>query len=278
MTWQDRTSRALLAAPLRILLVEDDTAYHRIAQAMLDNSERGNEPGYHLDTAEDLKAGLASIQASEPPYDVILLDLSLPDATGLDALDRMVDRFPHIPIIVVTASDDGVLASEAFRAGAQDYLVKGGTDDKLLFTLGRTIARHRHVREAVADARRLAAEDRERTAVAGRLKGDESLAKADPDTYRELLERYDALVIDGVRERVLEREPAVAAARVALAADLAARGVRGRDVIALHLDALRRAAERTKEDALGLWVEEARIAVLDVLASLTDLYRTDRGS
>lgn len=74
--------------------------------------------------------------------EVILLDLNLPDTTGLETLTRLHAHCPDIPIIVLTGDDDERLAMAAVRNGAQDYLVKGRVDS---WTLIRTI-RHSHER------------------------------------------------------------------------------------------------------------------------------------
>ena len=62
----------------------------------------------------------------------MLLDLSLPDADGLDTLVRAHAQAPKTPIVVLTGHDDEALAVRAVRAGAQDYLVKGHVDGELL--------------------------------------------------------------------------------------------------------------------------------------------------
>src|SRR5208282_1122947 len=62
----------------------------------------------------------------------ILLDLSLPDADGIDTLVRAHEHSPKTPIVVMTGHDDEALAVRAVRAGAQDYLVKGRVDGDLL--------------------------------------------------------------------------------------------------------------------------------------------------
>ncbi|HSB55361.1 MAG TPA: GGDEF domain-containing response regulator [Gemmatimonadales bacterium] len=74
--------------------------------------------------------------------EVILLDLNLPDTTGIESLTRLHEHCPEIPIIVLTGDDDERLAMAAVRSGAQDYLVKGRVDS---WTLIRTI-RHSHER------------------------------------------------------------------------------------------------------------------------------------
>jgi len=79
---------------------------------------------------------------------VVLLDLGLPDATGLEGLERIRERLPDIPIVVLTGLDDDSTALEALKKGAQDYLVKGSFEEKLLSrTLQYAIERSRAVRE-----------------------------------------------------------------------------------------------------------------------------------
>ena len=65
-------------------------------------------------------------------FDVILLDLSLPDSQGIDSLLDLHDRYPYIPIVVLTGLDDQTLAISAMQHGAQDYLIKGQVDSNLL--------------------------------------------------------------------------------------------------------------------------------------------------
>lgn len=77
-------------------------------------------------------------------HDVVLLDLSLPDAQGMAALERLRAVNPAVPIVILTGANDETLAQEAARAGAQDYLVKGKVDAELLGrTLGYALERAR---------------------------------------------------------------------------------------------------------------------------------------
>ena len=65
-------------------------------------------------------------------FDVILLDLSLPDSQGLDTIVQVQSRVPHLPIIVLTGLQDKRIALQAVAQGAQDYLVKGEVSSELL--------------------------------------------------------------------------------------------------------------------------------------------------
>jgi CheY-like chemotaxis protein len=64
--------------------------------------------------------------------DVVVLDLNLPDAKGLDAVRLLTRQFPFVPVVVVSGLDDERLANDAVHAGAQDYLVKGTFEPRVL--------------------------------------------------------------------------------------------------------------------------------------------------
>lgn len=110
-----------------ILLVEDNPGDSRLIQEML-----ADVAGSKADVmvAETLADGLHRAQAGT--FDAMLLDLSLPDSTGLDTLRAVKEATPAVPIIVLTGTEDDELASAALREGAQDYLVKGRVDGELI--------------------------------------------------------------------------------------------------------------------------------------------------
>jgi two-component system, cell cycle sensor histidine kinase and response regulator CckA len=111
-------------APARLLLVEDNPGEARLLQLQL---ERRDPKGFVLIHVTRLSDALRL--AVELPVDIILLDLGLPDCQGLETLVRLQTVAPHVPTIVLTATDDDALATRAVRAGAQDYVVKGRTAD-----------------------------------------------------------------------------------------------------------------------------------------------------
>jgi two-component system, cell cycle sensor histidine kinase and response regulator CckA len=110
-----------------VLLVEDNPGDARLFTELVRDTGAGQWKLVHVDR---LSAALDRL--SREPFDVILLDLSLPDADGLETLIRAHAQAPKIPIVVLTGHDDEALAVRAVRAGAQDYLVKGRLDGDLL--------------------------------------------------------------------------------------------------------------------------------------------------
>jgi signal transduction histidine kinase/DNA-binding NarL/FixJ family response regulator len=109
--------------PNRILLVEDNSGDARLLREALKEV-----PNYQFDLehVERLNQALQRLRGEH--FDVVLLDLSLPDGQGLDNLAPVRDAAPSVPILVLTGLDDEEVAVRALRVGAQDYLVKGQTD------------------------------------------------------------------------------------------------------------------------------------------------------
>jgi two-component system, cell cycle sensor histidine kinase and response regulator CckA len=112
---------------IRVLLVEDNPGDARLFAELVRDAGAGQWKLVHVDR---LSAALDRL--TREPFDVILLDLSLPDADGLETLIRAHTEAPKVPIVVLTGHDDEALAVRAVRAGAQDYLVKGRLDGDLL--------------------------------------------------------------------------------------------------------------------------------------------------
>jgi two-component system, cell cycle sensor histidine kinase and response regulator CckA len=115
------------AQPLHALLVEDDDAY----AAML-RLELAAESGSPVTVERVRSLSDAILRLSAADFDAVLLDLGLPDSSGLETFGRLQHAARDTPIVVLTASDDDGLAFAAVHAGAQDYLVKSATDAQLL--------------------------------------------------------------------------------------------------------------------------------------------------
>lgn len=124
---------------IRVLLIDDDGHYAGVLKERL--SQQSNPP-FIVECADRLQIGMD--QLAQTAADVILLDLFLPDSSGLETFERTRAQVPEVPIVILTVFDDDVMALEAVRKGAQDYLVKGQVDEKMLSRMIRyAIERHR---------------------------------------------------------------------------------------------------------------------------------------
>jgi signal transduction histidine kinase len=104
---------------VKILLIEDSLAEARLLQEFLKQAQSQEFALLHVK-----RLGEALKKLNECTYDVILLDLTLPDSQGLSSLPPLISQAPNVPIVVLTNTNDEELAIEAVRQGAQDYLVK----------------------------------------------------------------------------------------------------------------------------------------------------------
>ncbi len=125
------------AAPLRILLIEDDTLDAEIVR----RAYRVNAMQSTLAWERTLQSGIARLESE--PFDVVLLDLTLPDCSGAETLKMLQRSKSSIPVVVLTGSDDPTLCAELIDLGANDYLVKGqNTPLSLARAITNSISRH----------------------------------------------------------------------------------------------------------------------------------------
>lgn len=115
-----------------VLLIEDNQFDGRMICEMLKSAD-GEQ--FTVTWAQQLAAGIQSLKAKA--FDVVILDLNLPDSEGLSTFSRLEAEFPHIPIIIWTAEEDVEQALRAVSEGAQDYLAKGDVSGRLLIRVLR---------------------------------------------------------------------------------------------------------------------------------------------
>ena len=108
---------------IRILLIEDNPGDVRLLREFLKEEPQLNSTLTHVS-----RLSAAVPELSPDKVDLVLLDLSLPDASGLDGLRRVHSLSPSTPIVVLTGLDDEETALRAVKEGAQDFLVKGRVD------------------------------------------------------------------------------------------------------------------------------------------------------
>jgi diguanylate cyclase (GGDEF)-like protein len=124
---------------VRALLVEDDPADAEYIRELLSGEKVACLELLHVDR---LSRALELLGREE--FDVVLLDLGLPESHGLDTLERMREAVRKVPVIVLTGLDDEAVATKAVQEGAQDYLPKGELDGKLLVrSIRYAVERHR---------------------------------------------------------------------------------------------------------------------------------------
>jgi signal transduction histidine kinase len=120
-------------AAVRVLLIEDNPADVDLIREALEDGALNpafEGPALRLEQVDRLATALERL--ANDGIDVVLLDLSLPDSQGFDTFVRLIRAAPRTPIVVLSGLDDEAMAIRAVREGAQDYLVKGQVDGKIL--------------------------------------------------------------------------------------------------------------------------------------------------
>ena len=129
----------------KVLLVEDESTYAELVGVVLKDCLTCE---FEIRVARSVQESLEEFSTHK--FDVVLLDLSLPDEQGLATYSRIHAAAASAPIIVLTGMDDQNLALQAVRDGAQDYLVKGQVDAKILIR----VIQYAIERKAAAEALR----------------------------------------------------------------------------------------------------------------------------
>lgn len=152
---------------MRVLLIEDNPADAYLVREYL----RAGDPSIESEIVERIASGVQAIAKGH--FDVVLLDMSLPDGGGLEAVKRVHGVAPGLPIVILSGQQDEALAMQAVQEGAQDYLVKGHVDEFILLrALHYAIERQQLLDRLAASEARLKSENqllRRITDAAGRL-------------------------------------------------------------------------------------------------------------
>lgn len=116
-----------------ILVVDDEEAFRYLLTSLLTSS------GYKVDTANDGVAAINAVQSGF--YDVVLLDVRMPNVDGIEVLKFIQENFPGTETVMLTGVNDVRIAVECMRLGAYDYINKPTTSEELLTTIQRAIER-----------------------------------------------------------------------------------------------------------------------------------------
>src|SRR6202167_2191510 len=114
-----------------ILVVDDESEIRESIEILLTSE------GYVVSSAETGESGLAKL--GEHPFDLMLLDVSLPDRNGLELLQEIPRRDPLLAIVLITAYGSIEMARAAFKNGAQDYITKPWSNDELLAQVAQAV-------------------------------------------------------------------------------------------------------------------------------------------
>jgi two-component system response regulator HydG len=120
-----------MKAKRSILVVDDDIAHRTMLRILL---------GWEYEIVEADCGSKAIEKIQKAPFDLVLMDVSMPEISGVEALDRIKATNPGVPVIMMTAYSSAETANRAMEKGACDYLTKPFDFDNLRLTIEKAIA------------------------------------------------------------------------------------------------------------------------------------------
>lgn len=255
-----------------LLLVEDNPADADFVEELLEQTEGDS---FTLVRAPRLSDAVERLK--DTPTDIVLLDLRLPDGSGVHNVQalRSIDR--HVPIVVLTGAADEALALDCINAGAQDYLCKSEIrPTSLRRSIDYAILRLREsmLREIEQTLNRYRAMSTRtvRTSVTASLAGTGAVRERYPDIFLELVDSYVGLVTVYCEQQRYKRDkPREAMERVVSAIGDAGGGPR--DLIDVHVAALDQMVASLADKSDSSLLIEARLLALEMMGLLVDYYR-----
>ena len=213
---------------IKILLVEDNPA-----DILLLREELSQVREYDFTITTEELLGRAIEAARGDHYDIVLLDLNLPDSAGIDSLTRFMGESSSVPILILTGTDDQITGIEAIHRGAQDYLVKGTID---------SAGMARAIRYSL-----------ERWRLAGALRQSE-------EWFRSMFEKHKAimLLIEPETGAIVDANPAAASFYGHERSRLKTMHIQ--DINTLPAESVASLRERTVEEGLGNYIFQHRLA------------------
>lgn len=265
----------------KILMIEDHPDDARMVREMLTYTKGTS---FDVECVEQLSAGVECLRADE--FDVVLLDLSMQNNQGTDALARICTQAPNVPVVALTGTEDDSdsMGLEAVRAGAQDYIVKGWTDGNVLARSIRYAVERQRLKTELERAHQKEQQERELqslerlsspvTAVTSRMYGSEPIAQSLPTVFQELSGEYGRLLDLALEQQAFKVEHDISAELNALAERMGSLRAGPRDVIDIHSQATRTKIHEATAQKAKAYLEEGRLMVLKLMGYLASHYRS----
>ncbi len=257
-----------------VLLVDDDPTWVLLVGEMLSQA---GDPAPSLQTAANLSEAIASIGTGH--FDVVLLDLNLPESRGLATLEKFAPLCANAPIVVLTDTPTDALA--CLRLGADDSLPKSDAQPSLWARVIRyAIERHR-LRRLLEETRREVEVRRieqlagdARTRETSRLFAGASLRESYPSAFERCAALYRQLLDSALEARLYQSTDGQQPQQVPeLAQELGRLRSSPRDVLDVHMSAIKQAMREHAPSRGQALLEEGRITVLNLMGHLAAFYR-----
>lgn len=259
---------------IRVLLIEDDLDDADLLIQQLNASQNIN---YDVEHVTNISSGVGLL--SNGHYDVVLLDLFLPDNNSLENVEKALTSRIDVPVIILTGVNDEELGLEALDKGAQDYLPKSVVEPFLLDrSIRYAIQRFKVMKEEIEarekDIRFLEQlKQSATTSVTANIFGVKQLKDADPKIFDYFVKQYCGFLDIALENRVFKKDTKISADLMEMSKDLGKLRQGPKDVISIHYAALREKCESVPPKKCTAYFEEGRLLVLELMGYLVQYYR-----
>jgi CheY-like chemotaxis protein len=274
----------MISNSCKLLLIEDNPVNAKLIKKLLSNAGKtslGQGISFDVTWIETLAKTLEKI--NQESFDVILLDLILPDSSGLGSLIKVKEYAPQTPVIIQTGSEDESLVVKSFQLGADGYLKKQNLDTNLLIYAIRS-AVEKQLYLANLQKSQLEQQQQEfqsldhlvngiKTNVTARMFGSQSIKDGLPDIFQEMVQEYGNYMDLALEERAYKVSHNISEKLRTMAEKLGFLKASPRDIIDIHTFALKNKNENATLAKAQAYVGEGRLMVLELMGYLTSYYR-----
>ncbi|MEM9445533.1 MAG: response regulator [Verrucomicrobiota bacterium] len=268
-----------------ILVIEDNPADQKIIEKYLYNKQTVYpfDQDFKLHKAELAREALEMFV--EGKFDLVLLDLSLPDIHGVDTFDKIYECMQSIPIIVLSGLENQETAVECLKRGAQDYLLKNTINSQalirsILYASQRAAmqrqkdqARELQLKEKSFVRLRHLSEEKD-VSVTAKAYGMPELHHSAPQEWEALIDRYADVLDLAIEIRAYKVEADLSESLTDLAEQIGFLKGTPRDVIRIHTAAIKR-KQSFNEIKNNVYMEEGKYCLIQLLGQLVLFYRTN---
>jgi CheY-like chemotaxis protein len=269
----------------KVLLVEDNPVNNKLIERLLFPSKKPiikDQFIFNLTFANTLNEAIAKLDQEK--FDVILLDLMLPDSEGLNTLINIKKYALKTPIVVQTGSNDENLMVKCFQLGVHGYLRKTNIDRNILvYAIQLAIQRQKYIDNLEINEQQKQQEleiqgleqfsNSSSTNITARMFGSQPIQESIPDIFQELVEDYGKLLDLALEERAYRVDHNRVETLRSLAEKLGFLKATPRDVVAIHTQSLKIKNKNVLPAKSQAYIAEGRLMVLELMGYLTSYYR-----
>jgi len=269
----------------KVLLIEDNPINTKLIERLLFHSPEAiinDYLSFNLTCANSLIIAISKLEQDQ--FDVILLDLMLPDSEGLNTLIQIKKYTKNIPIVVQTGSNDETLMVKCFQLGVHGYLRKMNLDRNILvYAIQLAVQRQQYIDNWEVKEQQKQQEleikgleqftNSISTNITARMFGSQPIKESIPDIFQEFVEDYGKLLDFALEERAYRVDHNIPDALRCLAEKLGFLKASPRDVVAIHTQALKLKNKDVLPAKAQAYIAEGRLMVLELMGYLTSYYR-----